>query len=85
MISDIFDTKNEISYSDYEATFRQSQPPHTPRVTKNWIDVVTIPLLMAYTTRYIFSTDAHYQDTQLLTQMIKLISTKDITCSVGHQ
>ena len=92
MISDIFDTKNEISYSDYEATFRQSQPPHTPRVTKNWIDVVTIPLLMAYTTRYISGTDkirpnafevrgmdgsstgvVHYQDTQLLTQMIKLI------------
>jgi len=28
-----------------------------PRVKKNWIDVVTIPLLMAYTTRYIFGTD----------------------------
>jgi len=28
-----------------------------PRVKKNWIDVVTVPLLMAYTTRYIFGTD----------------------------
>merc|ERR1712123_85748 len=28
-----------------------------PRIKKNWIDVVTVPLLMAYTTRYIFGTD----------------------------
>lgn len=28
-----------------------------PRVKKNWVDVVTVPLLMAYTTRYIFGTD----------------------------
>jgi len=28
-----------------------------PRVKKNWMDVVTVPLLMAYTTRYIFGTD----------------------------
>jgi len=28
-----------------------------PRVKKNWIDVVTVPLMMAYVTRYIFGTD----------------------------
>jgi len=28
-----------------------------PRVKKKWEDVVTVPLLMAYTTRYIFGTD----------------------------
>lgn len=28
-----------------------------PRIKKNWIDVVTVPLLMAYMTRYIFGTD----------------------------
>ena len=28
-----------------------------PRIKKNWIDVVTVPLLMSYMTRYIFGTD----------------------------
>ena len=28
------------------------------RVKKNWVDVVTVPLLMAYTTRYFGSTGA---------------------------
>ncbi|XP_045110953.1 gamma-2-syntrophin-like isoform X2 [Portunus trituberculatus] len=31
--------------------------PNGPKVEKQWVDVVTVPLMMAYITRYIFGTD----------------------------
>ncbi|KAK3874601.1 hypothetical protein Pcinc_020466, partial [Petrolisthes cinctipes] len=31
--------------------------PNGPKVEKQWVDIVTVPLMMAYITRYIFGTD----------------------------
>lgn len=50
-------TNNSIAGSRPSSIFSEYEPEPAVVQTTRWVDIVTLPLMMAYVTRYIFGTD----------------------------
>ncbi|XP_071544154.1 gamma-1-syntrophin isoform X2 [Panulirus ornatus] len=59
-LNKVNNSRNEVISNDISNTTTTSTAnttPNGPKVEKQWVDIVTVPLMMAYITRYIFGTD----------------------------